>query len=98
MYACTKILMEESKGLGHMSLKGSTRDFFLFDIRFLSNKAAEAAAPIGVDLIGTVKANTKRFCKPTIEGLIKYWNGGSYIVLRRNLMMIGESPLLAIGY
>ena len=63
--------MEETKELGHRSLKGSMRDYFLFYSWFSSNKAAEAAASIGVDLIGMVKTNTKVFCKATIEGLTK---------------------------
>ena len=29
--ACTKILVEETKGLGHRSSKGLTRDCFLFN-------------------------------------------------------------------
>ena len=69
--ACTKILMEETKGLGNRSLKGSTRDFSLFDSWFLPKKAAKAAASIGVDFIGIVKTNTKVFCKDMIEGLTK---------------------------
>ena len=60
--ACTKRLTEETKGLGERALKGSTRDCFLFDSWFLSKKAVEAAASIGVDFIGMVKNNTKGFC------------------------------------
>ena len=56
--ACTKIFMEETKGLGQRALKGSKRDCFLFDSWFLSNKSAEEASSIGVDLIGMVKTNT----------------------------------------
>ena len=29
--ACTKRLMEDTKGLGQMAVKGSTRDCLLFD-------------------------------------------------------------------
>ena len=63
MDACTKRLMEETKGLGKMVLKGSTRDCFLFGSCFLSNKSAEASASIGVDLISMVKTNTKGFSR-----------------------------------
>ena len=63
---CTMIFTEETKGLGKRDLKGSTRDFFLFNIWLFSKKSAEAAASIGIDLIGMVKTNTKRFCKATI--------------------------------
>ena len=68
--------MEETKGLGQRAVKGSTRYFFLFDSCFLSKKSAEAAASIGVDLVGMVKTNTKVFCKAKIEGLTKDWPGG----------------------
>ena len=96
--ACTKRLMEDMKGLGQRAFKGSTSDFFLFDSFFLSNKAAETAAYIGVDLMGMVKTNTKGFFKATIEGSMKDWPGGSYIVLRSKPMVTGETPLLAISY
>ena len=88
--ACNKIFMEEKTGLGQISLKGSTRYFFLFGSRLLPKKSAEAAASIDVDLIGMVKTNTKGFCKATIEGLTKDWPGGYYIVLRSKHMLPGE--------
>ena len=63
----------------------------------MPKKAAEAATSIGVDLIGMVKTKTKGFFKATIEGLTKDCTGGSYIVLKSNIMVPGEKPLLAIG-
>ena len=96
--ACTKILMEETKGLGQRELKGSTRDCFLFYSWFSSKKLAESATYIGVDLIDMVKTNTKGFFKDTIEGLTKGCPGGSYIVLRSKHMVPEERPLLAIVY
>ena len=59
--ACNKRLMEETKRLGQRAMKGSTMACFLFGSWFLSKKVAEAAASIGVDLIGMVKTNTKGF-------------------------------------
>ena len=53
--ACTKRLMEETKILGQKIVKVSTRDCFLFVSWFLPKKSEEAAASIGVDLIGMVK-------------------------------------------
>ena len=53
---------------------------------------------IGSELIGTVKTNTKVFCKETIENLTKDWPGGSYLVLRSKPMVPGYRPLIAIGY
>ena len=59
--ACTKRFTEETKGLGQRALKGSTKDYFLFDNWFSSKKTEEAAASIGFYLIGMVKTNTKEF-------------------------------------
>ena len=41
--ACTKRMVEETKGIGQKSKKGGPKDFFLFDSWFASKKAAEAA-------------------------------------------------------
>ena len=71
----TKRLMEETKGMGQRALKRSTRDYFLFYSWFFSKKVSEVVASIGVDLIGMVKTNTKRFCKATVEVLTKDWPG-----------------------
>ena len=96
--ACNKGLMEGTKGLGQSSLKGPTRDFFLFDSWLLSKKPEGTAVSIGVYLIGIVKNNTKGFCKATIEGLTKDWPGGSYIVLRSKPIVPGERPIIDIVY
>ena len=63
--ACTNVLMEDMKGVSKRALKGSTRNCFLLGSWFSSNKVEEAAASIGVDLIGMVKTNTKGFFKAT---------------------------------
>ena len=96
--ACTKRMMEETKGIGQKSKKRGPKDCFLFDSRFASKKAAEAAMELGVELIGMVKTNTKGFCKDTIEKLTKDWPGGSYLVLRSKPMVPGGRPLIAIVY
>ena len=95
---CTNRLMEETKGLCQRALKGSTRDFFLFGSWFSSKKSLEKAASIGVDLIGMVKTNTKGFCKAMIEGLMKDWPSGYYIVLSSKTLVPGERTILDIGY
>ena len=59
--ACTKRMMEETRGIGQKSKKGVPKDCFLFDIWFASKKAAEAAMELGADLIGMVNTNTKGF-------------------------------------
>ena len=70
----------------------------MFDSWSSLKKSLKAAASIGVYLIGMVKIDTKGFCKATIEGLMKDWPGGSYIVLRSKPMVPGERLLLTIGY
>ena len=79
-------------------MKVSTGGFSLFGSWFLSEKAAEAAASIGVDLIGMVKTNTKLFIRAVIEGLTKDWPDISYILLRSKTVVSGERPLLDIGH
>ena len=96
--ACTKILMEETKGMGQRALKVSTTDCLLFVSWLLSKKSEEAAASIFIDLIGVMKISTKGFCKATIEGFADNWSDGYYIVMRSKTMFPGEIPLLAIGY
>ena len=41
--ACTKWMMEETKGIGQKSILGGPKDYFLFDSWYASKKAAEAA-------------------------------------------------------
>ena len=59
--ACTKRVMEETKGIGQKSKKGGPKYFLLFDSWFASKKAVEAAMELGAELIGMVKTNTKVF-------------------------------------
>ena len=59
--ACTKRLMEYTKGLGQRALKDSTIYFFLFNSWFSTKKSAKESALVGVDFIGMVKTNTNRF-------------------------------------
>ena len=96
--ACTKRMMEATKEIGQKSIKWVTKDCFLFDSWFASKKAAEAAMEMGAELIGMVKTNTKGFCKEAIDNLTNAWPGGSYLVLRSKPMVLGDRPLIAIGY
>ena len=48
--------------------------------------------------LGTMKTSHKGFCLATLEKLMKYCPGGSYLVLKSNPRFPGESPVLAIGY
>ena len=53
---------------------------------------------VDADFIGVVKKNTKGLYKDTIEKLTKDWPGGSYLMLRINLMIPGGLQLIFIGY
>ena len=78
--ACHSNLWNVSNGLGQREDNGDTKDFFLFVGCFSSKRSTGAAKYIGADFLGTVKTSTKGFCKDTINNLIKYWPGGSYLV------------------
>ena len=96
--ACTKRMMESTKGIGQEYIKWGTNYCLLFDSWFSSKKAAEAVMEVGAELIGMVKTNTKGLCKETIEKRIKDWPEGSYLVLRSKPMVPGDRPLIYIGY
>ena len=57
--ACTRIIMEATKGIGQNYIKGVMKDCFLFDDWFSSNKAEEAVMGVGAELIDMVKKNNK---------------------------------------
>ena len=48
--------------------------------------------------MGPVKTMYKGFCLSTLEKLMKYWPGGSYLVLKITPSVFGDIPLKAIGY
>ena len=52
----------------------------------------------GVNYCRPVKTSHKGFCLATLEKLMKYCQGGSYLVLKSTPRNPGERPLLAIGY
>ena len=55
--AYTKTMMEATKGVRQRYRKGATKDFFIFENWFSSNKSEEAAMGVVADLIGVVKTN-----------------------------------------
>ena len=95
---CTKKILEATKVIGQKSIKGGTKDCFLFDSWLASKKAAEAAMNVGDEFIAMLKTNTKGFCKETIEKLTKDWPGGSYLVLSSKPMIPRDRLLIAICY
>ena len=50
------------------------------------------------DNMGMVKNNTKLLCKDTIRNMTNDWPGHSYLVLKRNSMVIEGRPLISIVY
>ena len=55
-------------------------------------------AAAGVDYCRPVKTGHKGFCLAMLENLMKYWMGGSYLVMKSTPRFTGERPLLVIGY
>ena len=55
-------------------------------------------ASAGVDYCGQVKTIHKGFCLNTLEKLMHYWPGGSYLVMKSNPRFPYGIPLLAIGH
>ena len=60
-------------------------------------KTAEYAMATGVKYCGPAKTSHKGFCLATLEKLMKYWSGGSYIVMKITPKVPGGRPLLDIG-
>ena len=58
----------------------------------------EADMDVGEEIIGMVKTNTKGLWKDNVENMTKNWPGGSYLVLKRNIMVTGDRLIIYIGY
>ena len=91
---CMKILSIATKGCVQLT----SNDAYFADSWFSSVKTAEDITAAGVDYCGPVKTSHKGFCLATLEKFLKYWPGGSYLVLKSTPRFPGESTLLAIGY
>ena len=59
MVACTKRMMEATKGIGQRDITGATNNCFLFGSWFSSNNSAEAVMGVGAYMVGMVETNTK---------------------------------------
>ena len=66
---------ESTKVLDHRPVKRVTRDRFIFDIQFDSNRPARYLMGVGADNIDMVKDNKKLLFKDTIYNMTKYWPG-----------------------
>ena len=91
--ACMKRLVISTKGCGQMKSKNT----YFADSWFSYIKTAEEMAASGVDYCGPVKTSHKGFCLATLEKLMKYWPGGSYLVLKSTPIFPRERPILDIG-
>ena len=92
--ACMKRIAIATKGCGQLT----SNDTYFSDSWFSSVKTAEEMAAAGVDYCGPVKTSHKGFCLATLEKLMKYWPGGSYLVMKNTPIFPCGRPLLAIGY
>ena len=61
--ACTKIMIEATKGIGQKYRKGSTKDCFLFDSWLSSKKAEVSVMEVCADLIGMVNKIPKEYTR-----------------------------------
>ena len=72
-----KTLYIANKGCGQLT----SNDTYFSDKWFSYVKSDEEAMAAGVDYCGPVNTSHKGFCLSTLENLIKYLTGGSYIVI-----------------
>ena len=91
--ACTKRLMMDTKVYRQMI----SRDTYFSDSWFSGVKTAEESMTERVDYCGPVKTRHKGLCLPTLEKLMKYFPGESYLVLKINPRVSGDIPLTDIG-
>ena len=73
-----KILPIVNKGFGQMTSNNTYFD----DIWFTSVKTSEEMEAAGVNYCRLVKKSHKGFYLATLEKLMKYWPGGSYLVVK----------------
>ena len=59
-------------------------------------KTSEGVMAAGVDYCGPVKKSHKGFCLATLEKFMKYFSGGSYLVMKITPSVSGSRPLLDI--
>ena len=91
---CMKRLDIATKGCVQLT----SNDTYFADIWLSCVKNSEEMSAAGVDYCGPVKTSHKGFYLSKLEKLMKYWPGGSYLVLKSSPRFPGEILLLAIGY
>ena len=91
---CKNIQMTATKGC--VQLKSNYTYFS--DSWFSGVKTAEEAMAEGLYYFRPVKTNHKVFGIATLEKLIKYWPGGTYLFINSTQIVPGGTALLFIGY
>ena len=84
----------DTKGCGQMA----SNDTHFSDIWFSGVKTAGEVMAEGVDHCGPAKTIHKGFCLATLEKLMKYWPGESYLVMKSTPIVPGGRPLMTIGH
>ena len=75
-----------------------SHDTYFSDSWFSSVKTSEEAMSAGVNYCGPEKTGHKGFCLATLENLMKYWPGGSYLVMRSTSRVTCGRKILEIRY
>ena len=91
---CMKRLVMATKGCGQLT----SHDTYFAYSWFSSIKMTAEAMAAGVDYCGPMSTIHKGFCLATLEYLMKYCPGGSYLVIKSTLRVSGGRSLLDIGY
>ena len=91
---CMERLVMATSGCGQLT----SNDTYLSDSWFSYVKNSGGAISARVDYYGPVNTSHRGFCLATLENLMKYWPGGSYLVMKITTIVPGGLPLLLIDY
>ena len=91
-------MIEKKSRLGQRDGKGATKDCFIFDSWFASNKLPDSMMYVDTNMVGMVETNMKVFYNYTIDNLTKDWPGDSYLVLNRNYILTGDKNIICFEY
>ena len=92
--ACMKRLGIATKSCGRL-----TSNYTYFDDTwFIFDKTSEEAMAAGANYLRPTKTSHNGFCIAMLENLMKYWPGGSYLVMNITSRVPGCRQLLTIGY
>ena len=89
---CMEKLAIANKGCGQLT----SNDTYFADSWLSSVKKSEEAMAAGVDYCGLAKTTHKGFCLAKLEKLMKYFPGGSYLVMKITPRVTGGRPLVDI--